>query len=111
MYKIYNNLLPFKGFLAMTIFPFIFIRKDLKNRYNQITDNHESIHAFQQLELLGIFFYILYGLEFIIKLIIAGDFNIAYRSVSFEREAYYNEYKLNYLKNRKWYSWIKYIWI
>jgi len=33
----------------------------------------------------------------------------AYRNISFEREAYDNDDNLNYIKERKHYSWLKYI--
>ena len=33
----------------------------------------------------------------------------AYRSISFEQEAYDNQNNLNYLKNRKRFNWVKYI--
>ena len=45
--------------------------------------------------------------EYIIKLFIHGK--DAYRNLSFEREAYGNENDFEYLKNRKPYSWIKYL--
>ena len=33
----------------------------------------------------------------------------AYRSISYEQEAYDNQNNLNYLKNRKRFNWVKYI--
>lgn len=88
---IYNNIIPFKGYKAITIWPFIFARKQL----NDIDINHEKIHGRQQLELLIILFYIIYLIEWFIK---------GYRNISFEREAYSNEQNLQYLKNRKWFA-------
>ena len=49
-------------------------------------------------ELLFIFFYIIYFLEWIVRLFINKN---AYRSISFEKEAYSNEDNLEYLKTRK----------
>lgn len=92
MIKIYNNLIPFKGFKAITLWPFIFIRG---KECSQICINHENIHGRQQLELLIIPFYIIYIIEWIFK---------GYRNISFEKEAYNNQYNLNYLKERKHYS-------
>lgn len=102
---IINNIIPFKGYLAITIWPFIFARKVLK----QIDVNHENIHGEQQKELLLLPFFLIYTLEYIIKFIITLRNNKAYHSISFEQEAYYNESNYNYIHNRKHYTWIKYI--
>lgn len=94
-----------KGYAAMAIFPFIFFRK--KEYINLKRLNHEKIHLRQQLELLIIPFYIWYGLEFLVKWIKLKDSKKAYYNISFEKEAYKNEHNLNYLKNRKFYSFLK----
>ena len=90
MLVIRNKLIPFKGFKAITIWPFIFVRKECS--FDEVDLNHENIHGKQQLELLIIFFYLIYLVELIIK---------GYRNISFEKEAYNNEDNLNYLKTRK----------
>lgn len=87
---IYNKLIPFKGYKAITIWPFIFIRKDCS--FNSTDFNHERIHLRQQLELLVIPFYIIYFIEWIFK---------GYKNISFEKEAYTYEEDLGYLKRRK----------
>ena len=86
-----NKILPFKGFKALTIWPFIFCRSEL----TEVDINHEEIHGRQQLELLIIFFYLIYGIEYLIK---------SYKKISFEKEAYAHQDDLNYLKNRKLYA-------
>lgn len=43
MWIIKNKILPFEGFKAITIWPFIFARKDL----DSIDINHEKIHGRQ----------------------------------------------------------------
>lgn len=97
-----------KNFIGITIFPFIFLRdKKLKN--DEVLINHETIHIIQQLELLVVFFYPFYLIEYVIRLIQYRDPHKAYRNISFEREAYANEHNLNYLKKRKFYSFLKYI--
>ncbi|MGV0970286.1 MULTISPECIES: hypothetical protein [unclassified Empedobacter] len=97
-----------KNFIGITIFPFIFLRdKKLKN--DEVLINHETIHIIQQLELLVVFFYPFYLIEYAIRLIQYRDQHKAYRNISFEREAYANENNLNYLKKRKFYSFLKYI--
>lgn len=46
---VYNYIIPFKGYLAMCVFPFIFVRKDARNL--TVKDiNHEKIHGMQQIE-------------------------------------------------------------
>ena len=91
MIKIKNKIFPFKGFKAITIYPFIFTRSKLSD----IDKNHEEIHGRQQLEFLIIFFYIIYLIEYIVK---------NYKNISFEKEAYSNDQNLNYLKERKWFA-------
>ena len=94
-----------KDFRGITLFPFVFVsEKDLKQ--NQVLINHEKIHIRQQLALLILFFFIWYGIEFLIKWVIYNDKNVAYRKISFEREAYENEKDLNYLKQM---SFLKFV--
>lgn len=102
---IVNNIIPFKGYDAMVIYPFIFAKEELT-----IVDyNHECIHGEQQKETLLIFFFLLYLIEYIIKLIITFNHNKAYESISFEQEAYKFEKDNDYINKRKRYNWIKYI--
>ena len=91
---VYNNIIPFKGWKAITLWPFIFVRKGVK--FNDIDLNHEKIHLVQQIELLVIPFYIIYLIEWIFK---------GYRQICFEKEAYSNENNLDYLKTRKHYNY------
>ncbi len=70
---------------------------------------HESIHLKQQIELLMVFFYLWYVIEWIVRLIQYKDSHEAYRNISFEREAYNNEYDDEYLGVRKPYEWVHYL--
>lgn len=97
-----------KNFIAMAIFPFIVLR-DNDLRLNKRLINHERIHLRQQLELLIIPFYLWYIVEYWIKWFKYKDAHKAYLNISFEREAYQNDENLNYLKNRKWYSFFEYL--
>ena len=110
---ILSNIIPFKGYSAINIFSIIFVRKDYYNRVsiNKMKKvlNHEKIHTKQMQELLYLFFYIWYGLEYLIKLCYYFNFHKAYKNVSFEREAYEYENDYEYLENRKHYSWFKYM--
>ncbi len=106
MKVIRNKLLPLKGFAAINLFGILFVR-DGANVSDTLI-NHEAIHTAQMKELGYIPFYILYLIEWFIKLIINKlDNNKAYKSISFERETYSNQNNLNYLKERKHYEWIK----
>ena len=96
---------------GISLFPFIILREKYRDgnkfeiKVGKKTINHETIHFQQALELGVIPFYVLYVLEWILKLPIYGS--KSYYNISFEREAYTNEKNFNYLKNRKRYSWIK----
>ena len=108
---IYNNLIPFKGFIAINLFGVLFVRNEYKERFESegfattTTLNHESIHTEQIKELGYIFFYIWYLIEWLLRL----PFGNAYYNISFEREAYTNEKNKKYLQTRKHYSFLKYI--
>lgn len=70
---VFSKLIPFKGYLACTLFDFMFVRKEYKERLGEVTINHELIHQKQsrdfRLGFLGYFlFYPLYLLEWILKL-------------------------------------------
>ena len=89
---------------GIALFPFVIVRKPLKKLIN-----HESIHIQQQLELLVIGFYLLYGLMYLVNYIKYRDTMKAYYAIPFEKEAYANQENYGYIKNRGLYSWIKYI--
>lgn len=97
-----------KGFRGITLFPFIVVSEpDLKQ--NSVMINHEKIHIQQQIELLILPFFIWYGIEFLIKWIMYKDRNLAYRNISFEKEAYANEKNLTYLQQRSFWRFLKFI--
>ena len=107
MILISKYLVP-KGYVGITIFPFVFLKhRCLKTDINLV--NHEKIHLRQQLELLIIVFYLWYCIEFLIRLLVYGNWKKAYKNISFEREAYANEKDLNYLKLRPLWNFIKFI--
>lgn len=80
-----------------------------KGELSKTTRRHETIHFQQQLEMLFVFQWILYGLFWLIGLCIYRNGEKAYRENPFEREAYGNERKFTYLEKRKRYSWVRYI--
>ena len=71
--------------------------------------NHERIHDAQQRELLHVPFYVLYVVEWLLRLVRHRNFLKSYRSISFEREAYAHGHDLDYFSGRRHYSFIKYL--
>lgn len=95
-------------FRGMAIFPFIFIRnKALKK--DKVIINHEKIHLRQQIEMLCCFFFLWYIIEYFYHLIRLKDRDKAYRSISFEKEAYNNEHDFSYLQKRSFLNFFKYL--
>lgn len=101
---IFNRHIPFKGFNAMNLFGIIFVRKG--GVVNIVVLNHERIHTRQQLEMLILPFYIWYLVEWLIRLVIYRNFEKAYYTIWFEREAFIHEEDLDYLSNRKFWAWM-----
>lgn len=118
---------------TITIGPFV-LSKRKEERITQETRNHECTHARQWIEMAvlsglliwigmlifgysawwliiaGVAFYIWYGIEWFIRLILyIGKDKRAYNYVSFEREAYVNQTNPNYLENSNYFAWLWYI--
>ena len=108
MKVIYNKYLPIKDYVAINLFGIIFARKEF-NPLSRITENHERIHTAQMKELLFVFFYLWYGIEWLVRLFQYRDSKEAYLNISFEREAYKNQKDMGYLKARKKYRNLKYL--
>ena len=126
---VFNDIIPFKGFLSMCLWPFIFVRNSAASRYNTVVNNHEHIHAEQQKEMLAVglvlaailsllgcgwwsllalpLFFWWYGIEWLFLLVMYGDGHKAYRSILVEREAYDHEKDLDYLAHRKRFAWLR----
>lgn len=110
MKKIYSKHIPRKGFTAMTIWPYIIVRYDRKDKFTAKIERHETTHALQQKEMLLVFFFILYGLEWVLKLPFCKfDTERAYMSISFEQEAYEHQEEVYYNEVRRHYAWAKYV--
>lgn len=67
------------------------------------------MHTAQMREMLWRFFYLWYGVEWIIRLIQYKNKRKAYHNISFEREAYRNQNDINYLKTRSFWAFAKYL--
>ena len=104
----WTSVLSFGKADAITIFPFIVLRREVF-KDNVLLLNHERIHLIQALELLIIFFYFLYLLEFLVRYIQLKDFGKAYRRISFESEAFANQSNMRYIKERKFWGFLKYM--
>jgi hypothetical protein len=85
----------------------MFIKKGDRNKISKEVVRHETIHTKQMQEMLYVFFYVWYGIEWLIKYFRYKNFQLAYYKISFEREAYKNDYDSDYLEKRKKYNWIK----
>ena len=89
---------------AFSFFWFVWCRGNIGGT----TKRHETIHFQQQLELLFVFQWILYGVFWLHGYIKYRDPRLAYYRNPFEQEAYANEENSSYLESRKRYSWIGY---
>lgn len=119
----YSKWIPFEGYYAITIFNNLVRREKYKNTpVSNRVYNHESIHLQQELDFVGgnkdlyilggVIFYIWYFVEWVIRAIISGvtlGKISAYRSISFEQEAYDNEDNPDYIPIRKKFYWLKYL--
>ncbi|MGD1843555.1 MAG: hypothetical protein ACFB0B_22085 [Thermonemataceae bacterium] len=98
-----------KGYNGMALYPFILVkRKSLCTNATFI--NHELIHFQQQKELLILPFYIFYLINYLWNLLRYRQHRKAYYHICFEQEAYQNEQDINYLKNRKLFAFIHYLY-
>lgn len=102
-----NKYIPFQGFRAINLFGVLFVRGNA--RIDDITLNHEKIHTAQMKEMLYVFFYLWYVIEWLIRLFAFKGAKFAYRNISFEREAYQREGDLTYLSRRKMFAFVGYI--
>lgn len=131
----YNNWLAkailMNGFGTITLAAWV-LTINSKNEINQSVINHECVHAKQWIEcavvtaiivwlLMAVFdiscwwmllsliaFYVLYGLEYLIKRW-NNTSDEAYLKISFEREARLAELDNSYLENSGYFEWFKFI--
>lgn len=98
----------YKNYVGLSLWPFIILKNSTLKK-DAVLIHHEHIHLKQQKELLLVFFYVLYILEWLLRSLWYLDTYKAYQNISFEREAYANEVHLNYVAQRKPFSFIKYL--
>lgn len=99
--------IPFLPAEGMAIFPFILVRKETY-KTNTLLLRHEKIHLRQQAEMIVIFFYLFYLLNYIFNLLHYRNHRQAYMNIIFEKEAYTKEGEVDYLRKRRPFAWIKY---
>jgi len=121
--EVHNSGLCPRGYDAMSFCVWIFFAKHLKYASPRLIQ-HETIHYRQQCEMLFLFQWLWYLLEFVVRFIMYLPFRNpkainksvfwqiwekAYYNVSFEREAYANGGVENYLKTRPRWAWVKFL--
>ena len=129
MKQIENDTIPFGTFVAFNYFGLVFVKRLLLPDER----NHEAIHTRQQIEWL-----ILYATALLVLIPACGlswrwlctvpicyhvvlyctlwalewllpPYDTAYRDIALERECYDNQDDQMYLKRRKWFAWVKYL--
>lgn len=108
MFLIVAKYLIPKDYRGLAIFPFVFVKYRVYKK-NLVFLNHERIHLKQQIEMLFFPFFIWYTVEFLLRYFQFKNWNLAYRNISFEREAYANEKNLDYIRHRTYWGFLKYI--
>ena len=108
MFVIVAKYLIPKGYSGMALFPFILLKEE-RDVSNAVMIQHEKIHLRQQIELLILPFFIWYTFEFLIRILQYKDRHLAYRNISFEREAYANESQKDFLQKRKFWNFLNYM--
>ena len=132
IWLVFNKIIPFKGYNAITFYPWVFVRKDA-SKWTLTGTRHETTHLWQQeevlmlgycattiLAILGIvswwwllavpfYFYVGYVLEWLIRIPICGfDTKLAYFNISTEQEAYLHQDDVTYNNNRQPMNWVRY---
>lgn len=97
-----------RGYLGITIFPFVFVKHE-NLKLDEALINHERIHLRQQLEFLILPFFMWYIVEFFIRYIQFRNWSLAYKNISFEREAYKEECSKDFLKKRPFLNFLQYL--
>ena len=106
MKVVVNKILPPKGFKIIVFGKWMFVKPS--TFLVQRDYNHEATHLAQQKELLFVFFYLMYVLEWLVRLLITFNAKKSYRTISFEQEAYENDTYKNWVHERPHYYWLKY---
>ena len=131
MIKIFSNTIPFQGYIAITVWPLVFVRKKARVRFTEEVERHENIHGRQQRELLPVGIALcailaltgcgwwsllalpialwLYILSYLLRLAWYRNHKKAYRNNPFEAEAYMYEDDCYYLSRRTPFYWVRFM--
>ena len=94
---------------AVAVFPFVIVR-DEKILASKEYINHESIHIRQYIETLIVGLVVIALLQYLYALLVLRKSRTqAYYYMSHEQEAHQNDHNLNYLKEKKLFSYYKYL--
>ncbi len=105
MRVIYNRIIPFGTFKAINLFGVVFSKMPL----SATECRHEQIHSRQMLELCVVGFYLWYVVEWGIRLLQYRNGLVAYFNICFEREAYLNQSRPDYLMHRRCFGFWRYL--
>lgn len=106
-YRFYTQKKIFNYYTGLSFFIFVWISRQEKDEVRLM--RHETIHFWQQIELLFIFHWLLYGLFYVVARAKGHCHWIAYRYNPFELEAFDNDPDTDYLKKRKVFAWLPYV--
>lgn len=104
MLIIRNRILPIgQRHSAINLFGVLFVKQGVSITSELV--NHERIHTAQMRELIYVPFYILYVLEWLVRVVqCRGRLFEAYMRISFEQEAYKHSGEQDYLARRRHYA-------
>lgn len=125
MFLLRTRFTPPSPYTALTLGPFLLIRRGAKLTPTLLC--HETIHWHQCRELLVVFFYLFYVLEWLFRILQeafrhrkrpvqasplhprASLLTRAYLRISFEREAYAHQSNPQYLRKRKPWAFLNFL--
>lgn len=100
---IHTRRFPPRKYHAITLFPFVFYNGSVMDEREV---RHETVHIWQQLALLIVFFYLLYFAFWLINIVRYRNFYRAYQEIPFERSAYRLENKSDVTRLRQSFHWL-----
>lgn len=109
MRVIVNRYIPFRGFVAINLLGVVLVRRNRLHCFDAEVRRHEAIHTAQMRELGYVGFYLLYVVEYLFRLLLCRSRIKAYRSISFEAEAYARQGDCTYLGRRPRWAFLAYM--
>ena len=103
-----SGFIPFRGFTAVNLFGIVVARNEYLPLSVRIL-HHETIHTHQIKELWYVGFYVWYIVEWLLRVICYRNLKEAYMNICFEREAFDNDENDIYLKQRKRFAFLPYL--